>query len=59
MPVEIRDLTIKVTVNSPEQGGGKGSSQSPAEAQSTEASEDIIAAAVEQMTNILQNKTER
>jgi hypothetical protein len=52
MPVEIRELQITTTV----QEGGGTSSSSPAPAA---ANEDIIAKCVEQVLEILKEKTER
>ncbi|HMG07344.1 MAG TPA: DUF5908 family protein [Mucilaginibacter sp.] len=52
MPVEIRELQITTTV----QEGGGTSSSSPAAAASNE---DIIAKCVEQVLEILKEKTER
>ena len=61
MPVEIRELQIKVTVNQPQSGGGEGGSSAPAQqSDATQPStEKLIADAVEQVMTILQNKEER
>lgn len=52
MPVEIRELQITTTVN--ESGSAPASSSAPAAG-----SEDIIAKCVEQVLEILKEKTER
>jgi hypothetical protein len=54
MPVEIRELQITTTVQ--EGGGTSSSSSSPAPAAGNE---DIIAKCVEQVLEILKEKTER
>ncbi len=62
MPVEIKELQIKVVVN---QTGGGQSSPSPAGAATTVTSssrggnDDLIAECVEQVLNILKQKGER
>ncbi|HBA65076.1 MAG: hypothetical protein CVV06_00835 [Gammaproteobacteria bacterium HGW-Gammaproteobacteria-10] len=62
MPIEIKELHIKVTVNPPEEGslrhepdnGGRGGSAGkPVD------KDALIAECVEQVLQILQNKTER
>ncbi len=61
MPVEIRELTIKVNVNQPQQSGGEGSS-APAEIPvpgKQPSSEKVVADAVEQVMDLLRNKNER
>jgi hypothetical protein len=65
MPVEIRELHIRVTVNEParpetgksgaESGGGKAGSAGGATADR----EAIVSECVEQVLNVLQNKLER
>jgi hypothetical protein len=58
MPVEIKELTIKVNVNQNQSqpgttaGSGEGGKEN-------EQKESIIKEAVEQMTRILENKKER
>ena len=59
MPVEIRELTIKVTVNQPQAGGGEGSS-APADGPAGQPpTEKVVADAVEQVLYILNQKQER
>ncbi|CCE23863.1 DUF5908 family protein [Methylotuvimicrobium alcaliphilum] len=62
MPIEIKELHIKVTVNPPEEGslwqepgnaGRGGSAANPID------QDALIAECVEQVLQILQNKTER
>ena len=61
MPVEIRELEIKITVNQPAAGGGEGSSsEQPQRDDGRQPTPDrLIADAVEQIMTILQNKAER
>ncbi|UWX56710.1 DUF5908 family protein [Chlorobaculum sp. MV4-Y] len=63
MPVEIRELHIKVTVNEAPQGEGTGASRNSAErggSENTGADRDaIVAECVEQVLRIMQNKRER
>ncbi|GAA4460517.1 hypothetical protein GCM10023189_35750 [Nibrella saemangeumensis] len=61
MPVEIRELTIKVSVNQPRQTGGEGSSSQPADEGATNqpSSDKVVADAVEQVLEILKYKEER
>ena len=61
MPVEIRELHISVIVNSP-QGGQDSSpaaSGSSAGSSAPGGNDAIVAACVEKVMEILQNKTER
>ncbi|MCB2206173.1 hypothetical protein KQI65_15630 [bacterium] len=61
MPLEIRELQIKVTVNQPGQGAD-GEDRTAASKQNGEGAsspERIIADAVEQVMHILRNKEER
>ena len=62
MPIEIRELHIRVTVNAPD-GGGNATAQPatrPPSAGSGSADKDaLIAECVEQVLNILQEKQER
>ncbi len=62
MPIEIRELHINVSV-SPPQGGqdssGTAASGSGGSSPSGGSSEAIVAACVEKVMEILQNKTER
>ena len=55
MPIEIRELTIKVSVNQPSQSGGEGSSQPPI----TAVTDKIVADAVQQVLDIINHKQER
>lgn len=59
MPVEIRELQIKVTVNQPQSGGDPGSSSAPANEDGAKSPQKLIADAVEQVLTILQQKEER
>ena len=61
MPVEIRELTIRVNVNQPRQTGGEGSSSQPAEGANTDQppTDKVVADAVEQVLEIMKNKEER
>lgn len=58
MPIEIRELIIKVSVTSPDasQAGGSNSSSSGNRIQNKE---EIVAECVEKVMEILQHKTER
>lgn len=61
MPIEIKELHIRVAVNTPktgQQGGGRitASGSNPVAADEREA---IVAACVEQVLQIIQNKAER
>lgn len=60
MPIEIKELHIRITVNTPpkehQDNGKKPSSASSYETTETEA---LIAECVEQVLQILQNKLER
>jgi hypothetical protein len=63
MPVEIKELHIRVTVNASGSGEGRAGnaparSTSPAPAGSAD-KETIVAECVEQVLEILQNKSER
>jgi hypothetical protein len=61
MPIEIRELHIKVTVNNPASGGGEGSSGAAqsSENESPAPPERVIADAVEQVMELLRKKEER
>lgn len=61
MPIEIRELTIKVSVNQPNQSGGEGSSSQPAAMANADqpAADKIVADAVEQVLDIINHKQER
>ncbi|MVM33498.1 hypothetical protein GO755_25905 [Spirosoma sp. HMF4905] len=62
MPIEIRELHIRVTVNAPSAGGGataQPASQPPASGGSGEDKDALIAECVEQVLQILQEKQER
>ena len=52
MPIEIKELHIKVAVNSTPHSGGAGVPQS-------DARDALVAECVEQVLQILQNKAER
>jgi len=60
MPIEIRELHIKATVNQPSPAGGEGSSAADAAEQAKPpATERIIADAIEQVMAILRKREER
>jgi hypothetical protein len=62
MPIEIRELHIKVSVTSPQAGqasSGTGSSGIASNDTSGNNKEEIVAACVEKVMEILHNKTER
>ncbi len=62
MPIEIRELHIKVSVTSPDtsQAAVRGTSSAGGAAVSnTNNTEEIVAAVVEKVMEILNNKTER
>lgn len=56
MPIEIRELQIKVAVQQTSSSSQTGKSSSSS---SSSANEDIVAACVEQVLEILQQKIER
>ena len=62
MPIEIRELLIKVNVEQPRGSGGEGSSQpvpvSASEGQEKDP-EKIVATALEQMAQIMKDQKER
>lgn len=56
MPLEIKELHIKVTVNQPQQG----SAPAPADpAKAEDDKEAVIAQCVDEVVNIINNKKER
>ncbi|MEI6651144.1 MAG: DUF5908 family protein [Chlorobiaceae bacterium] len=58
MPVEIKELHIRVTVNAAE--GSSSNQQTPGPGKNSDADRQaIIAECVEQVLDILQNKSER
>ena len=62
MPVEIRELHIKVSVTSPDTSQAaarSASSGAGAAVSNTNNTEEIVAACVEKVLEILKNKTER
>jgi hypothetical protein len=59
MPIEIKELHIRVTVNPPPSGGGS-TQTAPAPAAAGGANKDaLVAECVEQVLQILQQKRER
>ena len=58
MPIEIRELVIKAMVAQPE-GGSPGTGTGGAGNNNTSSSEEIIAACVEKILDILKEKNER
>lgn len=61
MPIEVRELQIKVTVNQPQQTGATSGSSAgtPAVKGNAGAADKIIADAIEQVLEIMRNKNER
>jgi len=59
MPIEIRELHIKVTVNQPEAANSSNAVSSPSTNNSSVKNESLLAECVEQVMQILQNKNER
>jgi hypothetical protein len=60
MPIEIRELHISVSVTPPQSGGDSSASPASSAGSSPAAGNDaIVAACVEKVMEILQNKTER
>jgi len=62
MPIEIRELHIKVSVSSPDTSQVAGRSNSPGTGlaiNSGDNTEEIVAACVEKVMELLKNKTER
>ncbi len=58
MPIEIKELTIKVNVNQ-EQGNANASAGGNAVGKENEDKESFMKEAVEQMLRIIENKKER
>lgn len=61
MPLEIRELTIKVNVNQPRAGGGEGSSEPLTEQSGLDKTDadKVTRNAVEQVIDIMEKKRER
>lgn len=61
MPIEIRELQIKVTVNQPQQTGstGAGGAAPPSGPGKAQAADKLVADAIEQVLEIMRNKNER
>jgi len=61
MPIEIRELQIRVSVSQPDQGeqGGSTTQTTPPVPESQSPPEKIVADAVEQVFELLRNKNER
>lgn len=61
MPLEIRELHIKVNVNQPQQGAGEGSTAPANEAAPSRQpdAEKIVADAIEQVMDLIRQKNER
>lgn len=59
MPIEIKELHIKVTVNAAPPSGGQSTAPSAPAASSGEDKDAIVAECVEQVLQILSAKTER
>ncbi|MCB0575236.1 MAG: hypothetical protein KDC61_11805 [Saprospiraceae bacterium] len=57
MPVEIRELNIKVTVDNP--SGGQSSGNNAGNTNNGQPDEALVAAVVEKVLEILKSKTER
>jgi hypothetical protein len=58
MPLEIRELHIRVTVNQPEQGTAEANAVT-GQASSDSGKEAVIAQCVEEVLRIIDNKEER
>lgn len=58
MPVEIRELTIKVNINQPQQGNAAAANLALTSTNSDD-KEALLKDAVEQVLQILENKKER
>jgi len=61
MPLEIRELNIRVNVNQPKASGGPGSSESVSEQSGLEKTDTdkVVSNTTEQILEILANKKER
>ena len=59
MPIEIRELEIRVAVSTGAQTGAKAAQGGPHGAASADARGDIIAECVDQVLRILESKKER
>lgn len=61
MPVEIRELVIKVNVNQSQQSSGEGNAASAAipAGGKQQPAEKMVADAVEQVMDLIRNKNER
>jgi hypothetical protein len=61
MPIEIKELHIRITVNAPESNPGQAPSTAPAQSggDSLADKEAVVAECVEQVLQILQGKKER
>ena len=61
MPIEIKELHIRITVNAPENSSGQAPASAPAQPAGASAAdkEALVAECVEQVLQILQGKRER
>jgi hypothetical protein len=61
MPIEIKELHIRITVNAPENGGQAATPNAPPQGGGSGSAdkESIVAECVEQVLQILQDKRER
>ena len=59
MPIEVRELVIKVTVNQPESGKKQSSAQEPARENKDRERDNLVQHCVEQVFDIIHNKKER
>jgi hypothetical protein len=59
MPVEIRELNIKVTVDDPSGSGGQNSGGGAGGNSGSQPDETLVAAVVEKVLEILKSRTER
>lgn len=59
MPIEIRELVIKATVDPSTSGGGTSPSSGNGSSSNANAGEDMIKACVEQVMAIIKEKYER
>jgi len=59
MPVEIKELHIRVTVNQPAQGQQSGASSASGKKEEGDEKEAMIAQCVEEVLQIIDNKKDR
>jgi hypothetical protein len=59
MPIEIRELHIKVTVNQPQQASGKQSGEAAGKQSSPEAKDELVRHCIDEVLSIVTLKKER